>query len=164
MIDLENLRRNSGISLDRDGRFHHEGSPIENDRIQTLFRASLEVREDGEVLLRVGKQWCYVHCEGVALFVRSVCRREGEGLELTLSDDSREMLQNDSLRIVENNDLYCAVKEGFLNARFLRGAYHQVAAFFEDASNEGSEACVLRLGEQRSAVTTLEEPPGITFR
>jgi len=164
MIDLENLRRNSGISLDREGRFFHEGSLIENDRIQTLFRAGLEVRDDGEVILRVGDQWCYVTCEGVAFFVSSISVREGKGIELTLTNGAREWLYYPSLRIVGDNDLYCAVKEGQCSARFLRGAYHQLASYFDDGGDAGNVACVLEVSGERYPVQAIEQVPGITFQ
>ena len=161
MIDLDNIRRNSGISLDRSGRFLHEEEPIENERIQALFRKGIVVREDGEVTLHVGNQWCYVKCEGVAVFVHTVAVDDDGVCELTLSDGTRERLLLDTLIAVENNDLYCFVKERRVAARFLRGAYHQLAPHLVAGDSEQAVAWYVQLGGARTPVLSAEVPPGV---
>lgn len=66
---LEALRRDSRIGLDAEGRFSYRGRPLENERVEALFHRGLSVRADGEVILRVGAQWCYVQVQDVPFFV-----------------------------------------------------------------------------------------------
>ena len=80
---LEMLRRDSGISLSADGVFHYRDAPVENTRVQALFHQGLSVREDGEVILSVGKMWAYVQVATVATFVAGL-RRDAQGLHLRL--------------------------------------------------------------------------------
>lgn len=69
---LEALRRNSGLSLTRDGVWMYGGRPVENPRVQSMFHRGVAVREDGEVTLSVGRMWAYVKTDGPAFFVRAV--------------------------------------------------------------------------------------------
>ena len=75
---LEALRRNSGLRLDREGRFYLHERPVENERVQALFHRSLRVRVDGEVTLHVGEQWAYVTCASAAHFVDALRIEGGE--------------------------------------------------------------------------------------
>jgi hypothetical protein len=46
-------------------------------------------------------------------------------------DRTEEPLQADTLRVGQDNILYCTVKEGLYEARLLRNAYYQLAEFLE---------------------------------
>jgi hypothetical protein len=85
---LEALRRNSGLSLTREGLFVYHGSPVENSRVQAMFHRGLRVLSSGEVTLSVGAQWAYVRCEGVARFAEGL-EPIGSTLELRLRGDER---------------------------------------------------------------------------
>jgi hypothetical protein len=131
---LEILRRNSGLTLDREGRFFHQGKPIVHARsVQTLERG-LEVREDGEVVVHVGNQWAYVEPEDSVYVVRNVVpERDEEGglktLTLVMTGDRREALDPATLVLHPPSDLYCLVGEGRVRARFLRPAFHALEPF-----------------------------------
>lgn len=71
-MDLEKLRRDSQIHLDRSGQFFYRGRRVENDRVQALFHAGLQCTPAGELTLHVGGQWCYVTADGPFWFVRRV--------------------------------------------------------------------------------------------
>jgi hypothetical protein len=130
-MDLELLRRNSRIKLDARGRFLHEGSPVTHPHIEALFRRGLRVRDDGEVTLHVGAQWCYVEVEDVPFFVQRV-RLLGnpaspDSLEAELTSGERLALDPASIVAVGADALYAPVGPGGLPARLLRGAHHALA-------------------------------------
>ncbi|MFO0748710.1 MAG: hypothetical protein U1F43_24060 [Myxococcota bacterium] len=83
-VDLELLRRQSGVALGRDGVFTYRGRPVENERVQELFHAGIDVRDDGQVTLTVGRFMAYPDVEGVARFVRRVAWDAAGGGSATL--------------------------------------------------------------------------------
>ena len=72
MLDLDAIRRNSRIQLDREGRFHHAGEAVEHPGVHRALCRGLSVRPDGEVIISIGTQWCYVAIDETAQFVTSV--------------------------------------------------------------------------------------------
>lgn len=129
MIDLEKIREASGITLSKEGVFHHEGDPVVNPKIHDLFSRGIEVRDDGRTILRVGPQWCYVTPEDTAFFVCG-CAIGPEHIRLRLNDFSKENLVPLSLVLSEEGILYTRVKEGEHWARFSRNAFHQLSDHF----------------------------------
>lgn len=77
--ELEALRRNSGIALSSDGVWRYRDARVPHPRVQELFHRGLELRADGQIILNVGKYWCYVTCESVARFVDGITLRPAEG-------------------------------------------------------------------------------------
>lgn len=65
---LETMRRQSGLTLTRDGELMYGGRPVQHPRVVDLFHRGIEVRADGDVTLTVGRAWCYLAVEGVARF------------------------------------------------------------------------------------------------
>jgi hypothetical protein len=78
---LDALRRNSGLALSKEGVWLYRGRPVDNPRVQTLFHRGVALRDDGEVILRVGRMWAYVESDGPIRFLRAVTGldRLGEG-------------------------------------------------------------------------------------
>ncbi len=76
--EIERLRRASGVGLRADGVFVYGGQPVANARVQRLFHAGVEVDAAGEVMLRVGRTWCYLEPEGVAYFAERAELRGGQ--------------------------------------------------------------------------------------
>ena len=122
-IDLERLteiRQNSQIRLDREGRWFHQGQPVENIRVQRLFHRGVTL-EGERARLTVGTQWCYVqHLEDTAFFVEKV-RIEPGRVVLQLMDETTEPLDPTTLRARGDEDVYCTLSGG-RPARFLRDA------------------------------------------
>src|SRR5438067_11622720 len=69
---LRRLRESSGLRLDREGRFFHQGTPIEHARTLAVLHAGLHRAEDGRWATRIGKDWAYVDVEDAARFVRRI--------------------------------------------------------------------------------------------
>lgn len=86
---LEELRRSSQISIDRQGRWWHEKVSFEHPRILAVLNAGLswtmtdessEVIEIqrcfegwvGDATVQLGSQWCYVDCDLTPFLVMSL--------------------------------------------------------------------------------------------
>lgn len=160
-LDLDALRRSSGLRLDRDGRWWHRDALVEHPRVSALFDRGLRVDEAGEVRLVVGEQWCYVGVEETAFVVRRA-RDEADGsVTLVLNDGSEEPLDPATLLAYGHRDLYSRVKGGRCPARLLRDAYHHVALRLEPAPDGGwcwRDGCGLH------PVQRLAAPPGPVWR
>lgn len=148
---LELLRRSSGLGLDRECRWHVLGDPVTHARTVLVLNRGLEVLDGGEVIVRVGGQWAYVTVAETPYCVRNVALVGGVGgrgapvaLELSLSDDTREVLAPATLSLLGEADLRCRVKGG-APARFLRPAWHNLLPLL-DVSDEPGVAATLRLG------------------
>ena len=89
--EIEKLRQ-SGIRLDGDGRFWHEGAEVTHHGLRAAFWRWLDRNPDGRWVLRLDdKRFVYLDVDDVPFVVRSA-RWEGERAMLRLSDDSDEEL------------------------------------------------------------------------
>ena len=71
------------------------------------------------------------------------------GFTVVLNDETRERLDPASLRVGAENVLYCRVKDGAHEARFLRPAYYDLTRHLE--TDTGGEA-VLAVAGRRIAL------------
>lgn len=76
---LDKLREQSGLRLDKEGRFWHRGDLIEHARTLAVLHQGIHRAPDGRWATRIGKEWGYLHVEDAALFVRRV---EGTRVQL----------------------------------------------------------------------------------
>lgn len=127
-------REDSGLRLDRQGRWWHDDAPVEHPRIIETFNRGLEPAEDGRYVLRVGNDWCFVQVEGAAYRVVAVDDAPG-GPWLRLSDRTAEVLDGASLSEDEDGALTCGVKAGRARARFSRDAQYQLAPWLEEGDD-----------------------------
>lgn len=142
---LERLRH-SGLRLDREGRWWHEGQLVEHARLAQALHRWLDRLEDGRHVVRLDeRQYAYVEVEDAPYVVRSLSLADDGDVRLLLSDDSEEALDPASLRVRAGNVLYCAVKGGRFEARLSRPAYYTLAGQVE----EDGEGFVLALGGRR---------------
>lgn len=159
-FDLDAMRRQSGLRIDRDGTWWFRGEPMQNQRVVELFERGLRVDDAGEVQLHVGDQWCYVDVDETAYVVRRA-RDEGKGEDaaviLVLNDHTEEPLDPSTLMVLGDEELYCRVDGGRCPARFLRDAYHHVAHWLAPGPDGGY---VVRAGGREYPVERLDAPPG----
>jgi hypothetical protein len=141
-------REDSGLVLDPEGRWWHDGEPIEHPRIVATFDAGLRPTEDGRFKLVVGNDWCFVEVQGAAFRVLDAWA-EGDAVELRLSDGSTEPLHAEGLETDPSGVLICRVKDGRALARFSRLAQLQVGEMLE--LEQGT--VWLRNGAHRSATS-----------
>jgi hypothetical protein len=158
--ELELLRRNSGLALSREGIFLYAGGAVANERVQALFHRGLSVRDDGEVVLRVGVQWAYVRCESVARFVERLGVTDGL-LALHLRGGAVEPCHAPRFGFGPDDRVYVWADESAAPAVFTRGAHHRLVDGLEWG---GDGAVVLRVGSATYDVVTLARAPGPASR
>jgi hypothetical protein len=134
---LEELRRNSGFELDREGRLSHHGVAVEHAGVKAALLAGLAVNEAGEAILQVPQadgsvQWAYVRCDGTP-FVAQAARLNAEFLHLRLNTGEQLALRltEVSLRLEGEHDLYVRIHDGRHEARLGRQAWTAVAGDLE---------------------------------
>ena len=133
------------ISFGRDGEWYSDGERIANRRIAELFSRCVRKNPEGGYMLQMGDEKAPLEVEDTPFVVRQIDGSPETGLTLVLNDDSREPLDPASLRSGPDNALYCRVKEGDCEARFLRPAYYTLTRWVRE-DPEGRFA--LRLGDR----------------
>lgn len=128
MTGRTHTREDSGLVIDGEGRWFHDGEPIENERILAVFNQGLARDEQGRVVLRVGADWCVVTALDAPVQVLSA-RAEGERVLLELSTGTTEPLAEATLEL-RGEVLYCTVSSGLL-ARFGRSAQFSLGELLE---------------------------------
>lgn len=114
-------REDSGLRLDRELRWWHDGERIEHPKIIEAFNVGLRPRGDGLFELRLGQDWCLVEVEDAAFGVTHVEVIAGT-IALSLSDRTQEPLVPSTLLAGTDGVLCCLVKAGQAKARFSRDA------------------------------------------
>ena len=141
-------REDSGLRIDRRGRWWHDDEPVEHPNIIEAFNRGLKVMDDGRYQLHFGGDWCFVKVEHCAFVVVAVDEAEGARLSVRLSDRTAEWLDVSGLSLDDEGVLVAKVKEGRALARFSRDAQFQLAERFEEVDGK---LCV-RVGSQRVPV------------
>jgi uncharacterized protein len=122
---IEKLRQ-SGIRLDAEGRFWHEGAEVLHHGLRAAFWRWLDRNPDGRWVLRLDeRRFVYLDVEDAPFVVRSA-RWEGVRAIVRLSDDSEEELAYGSLRLAASGQAYCTVK-GRFEARVSTAAWSVLA-------------------------------------
>jgi hypothetical protein len=122
---IEKLRQ-SGIRLDADGRFWHEGEEVRHAGLRAALWRWLDRNPDGRWVLRLDAQrFVYLDVDDAPFVVRSL-RWQGDRALMRLSDDSEEELAYASLRLGPNGAAYATVK-GRFPARLSTAAWGALA-------------------------------------
>jgi uncharacterized protein len=133
--EIERLRQ-SGIRLDGEGRFWHEGAEVTHHGLRAALWRWLDRNPDGRWVLRLDdKRFVYVDVDDVPYVVRSA-RWEGERAIVRLSDDSEEELAYDTLHL-RGEQPYCSVKKGRFEARVSTLAWNTLAERIDDGKLRG---------------------------
>jgi hypothetical protein len=129
--------RDSGIRIDREGHFWHEGETVEHEGLrQALFRwldrlpaaapGTAPAGDEGRYVLRLDeRRYAYVDVEDTPLVVTSLRWENGAGgacAQLGLNDGSEEPLDARTLSIDGAGVLRCWVRAGKLEARLATSA------------------------------------------
>ncbi len=125
---LQGRTRETTIVRDAQGRWFHDGQPLEHPNLTRAFDRWIERAGDGRYCLKNGINWAYFTLQGPPFFVRSLRVQPGGRVELLLSNDARELLRADSLRLGPDGALHCDVGDGSMVARFDRHAAAQLEA------------------------------------
>src|SRR5262245_29666857 len=128
---IERLRQ-SGIRLDREGRFWHEGAEVTHRGFRRALLRWLDRLDDGRPILRLDeKRYAYIDVEDADLLALAV-RWVGDRAILHLNDESEEELDYASLTVGAGDALYCRVHGGRLTARLTTPAYQVLTARIEE--------------------------------
>ena len=120
------------IRIDAEGIWYYQGEEMKRQDIVQYFYRHLKRDSNGDYLIEIEADRCFVRVEDAPYVVRSVSirssRYDGKRcVEISLSDGSREELSHDTpLWTGDDNTLYCRVKKGAYPARFTRSAYYQL--------------------------------------
>ena len=122
--EIEKLRR-SGIRLDAEGRFWHEGQEVTHHGLRAAFFRWLDRNPDGRYVLRLDeKRFVYLDVDDAPFLVRSL-RWEGERAIAVLSDGTEESLDLNSVNL-RDGIAYAKVKAKF-DARLSAAAWSTLA-------------------------------------
>jgi hypothetical protein len=133
--EIEKLRQ-SGIRLDGDGRFWHEGAEVTHHGLRAAFWRWLDRNPDGRWVLRLdANRFVYLDVDDVPYVVRSA-RWQDDRAIVRLSDDSEEPLALPTLHL-RNGQPYCSVKDGRFDARVSTLAWNTLAERIDDGKLDG---------------------------
>jgi hypothetical protein len=119
--EIEKLRQ-SGVRLDAEGRFWHEGGEVTHHGLRAAFFRWLDRNPDGRWVLRLDDQrFVYLDVDDAPFVVTSL-RFDGPRVFAHLVDDTEEELDYASLRLAESGVAYAQVK-GRFPARLSRAAW-----------------------------------------
>jgi hypothetical protein len=145
---LERIRR-SGIRIDREGRFVHEGAEVLHEGLRRALFRWLDEEPDGRVVLRLDeRRFAYVDVDDTPLVVRAARldgTGEGERVLLALTDGSEEALDPATITVDGEGILRARVRGGRLWARLGTAA---VAALAERLSEEGGRPALSLAGRR----------------
>lgn len=90
------------------------------------------LKDESGYFIQIGRQHCRIEVEDTVYVVRAVYwtgigNKFEENVRLLLSDDSIETLDPETLRIGQENILYCRVKASRFDARFSTSSYYHFA-------------------------------------
>jgi hypothetical protein len=130
---LERLRR-SGIRVDREGRFVHEGEEVRHEGLRRALFRWLDAEPDGRVVLRLdARRFAYVDVDDTPLVARAA-RLDGERALLALTDGAEEPLDPATLTVDEAGVLRARVRGGRLEARLDTSAVAALADRLSEVS------------------------------
>jgi len=119
--EIEKLRQ-SGIRLDGDGRFWHEGEVITHRGLVAALWRWLDRNPDGRYVLRLDeRRFVYLDVDDAPYVVRSLRWEEGRPIAL-LSDGSEEPIDPDAITL-RGDVPYARVKGGRFDARLTPSAW-----------------------------------------
>jgi hypothetical protein len=119
-------REDSGLRLDRDLTWWHDGERIEHPNIIEAFNRGVQVDSNGRLMLVFGGDWCFITAEDCAYGINAV-DQAGGALSLRLSDRTAERLDPATLALSPDGALFARVKHGLAKARFSRAAHFELA-------------------------------------
>jgi uncharacterized protein len=154
-LRLENLRR-SGIRIDREGRFVHEGQPVVHEGLRRALFRWLDRLPDGRHVLRLDdKRYAFLDVDDTPLVVGALRLTDDGRVILALSDGAEETLDPTTLTVDAAGVLRCAARGGRLVARLSTSA----AATLADAIVEMPTGPALQLGPRRFPIRAWSNDP-----
>ena len=122
---------NITLSIDKEGNWRHEGVRITHEKTISLFFSALDREENGRYFIQVGNEKAYVNIDD-APFVATSLRMTKEGIRLTFQDNSREILDPETLWFTSENIPYCKIRNRKMTAKLSRTAYYELAEYISE--------------------------------
>jgi len=149
---LDKLRRGVPLILSRTGRFRFDGADVTHPRVQSALRGGLDVTPQGEPIVHLGAQWCYLSVEDCPLRATTVDAR-GDTLQLRLDDGRTLPLLAETLWEEPEQGLRATVPAASsgrpLAVRFTNAASMQLSEWIHFDEND---APVLEIGPVRHTI------------
>ena len=127
---LRRLREQSGLRLDREGRFWHRSDLLEHARTLAALHRGLHRAEDGRWAVRIGPEWAYVEVEDAGRFVRRIEPRGGS-LRAQLATGDWVDVDPATLASGADDALYLRVPDGD-RARLTRAAQLSLSDYLRE--------------------------------
>jgi hypothetical protein len=144
---LEKLRDRSGLRLDKEGQFFHQGEPILHGRTNVALHRGIHRAPNGRWATRIGKDWSYLDVEDAAFWVRRI-----DGTRAQLTSGEWVELEPGSMTIGPDDALYARVNGE--RARLTRPAQLALAG----ALHEENGVFTLDLAGQRRPISPDQGP------
>src|SRR5438552_19090813 len=144
MVDpdtLRQLREQSGLRLDKEGRFWHRDGLVEHARTYAVLHEGIHRAPDGRWATRIGKDWAYLDVEDTALWIRRI---EPSGASLRGQLVSGEWVPIDPATLAAGADDALYVRIRGERARLTRDAQLSLS----DHLREDGQGFLLQLGER----------------
>jgi hypothetical protein len=138
-VTLQHLREQSGLRLDKEGRFWHRGGLVEHARTLAALHQGIHRAPDGRWATRIGDEWGYLEVEDAALFIR---RMEPEGMRLRAQLASGKWADIDPATLATGADDALYVRVDGERARLTRAAQLSLS----DRLSEDSKGFAVELG------------------
>ena len=139
---LRQLREQSGLRLDKEGRFWHRGGLVEHARTLAALHQGIHRAADGRWATRIGKDWAYLDVEDAALWLRRI---EPSGASLRGQLASGEWVEIDPATLAAGADDALYARVAGERARLTRDAQLSLG---EHLSEDGQHF-VLQIGPRR---------------
>ncbi len=124
--------RQTGIRLDSNGRFWHEGQEITHKRLRLALLRWLDKLPTGQTILRLDeKRYAFIDVDDCDLLVCSVSW-QGDDLFGRLNDETTERIFLQSLSTGPQGAIYCHVRQQKLVARFSTKAQQLLSPRIEE--------------------------------
>jgi hypothetical protein len=154
---LERLRRGVPLRLTAMGEFRWGDEDISHPRVLEALRRGLDVTEDGEPIVRLGHQWCYLRVEDTLLRATAVAI-DGDTLHVRLDDGRTVALDPGTLWEEPGRGLRASVSSACsgrpVSVRFNNHAQFDLA----DRVEMSDEGPLLRVGARGIVIPS--RPPG----
>lgn len=136
---LQRLREQSGLRLDKEGRFWHRGDLVEHARTLAALHQGVHRAPDGRWATRIGPEWGYLEVEDAALFIRRL-EPEGTRLRAQLASGKWAEIDPATLAMGADDALYARVDGE--RARLTRAAQLSLS----NRLSEDSQGFAVQLG------------------
>ena len=152
----------SPLRIDKEGRWFFHDEEITHRKTYLLFSQNLTRDDSGRIILRIGREQCPVEVEDAPFVVKTLDFVLSDGGELksiwlTLNDETREQMNQATLRIGAENVPYCRVRSGRFEARFSRGAYQLLLPYIQQ--DEKANRFFIHIDGKEYDLTTLPSMP-----